>query len=123
MCWTTLERLPNAIYNAPVNKLIPSQLHFESCCLFFTSRTHNDFLSGLYAHGSLGSPQISLRHATVPLRVSFASVHRVSESAYTRNFPYIPLRYVLPAAGPINLTHYDIHYVLLPIHSPMHEME
>ena len=69
MSWTTLQRLPHAIYNEPVNKLIPSQLHSQTCRLYFTSRTHNDFLSGLCAHGSMGSPQISLRHATVPLQV------------------------------------------------------
>ena len=36
VCWATLERLPNAIYNEPANKLIHSQLHIlKPVILFF----------------------------------------------------------------------------------------
>jgi hypothetical protein len=122
MCWTTPERLRNAIYDAPANQLILLQLTFETCYLFFTSRTHDKFLSSLYAHGSLGSPQISLRHAPVPLSWSYASGHTISQvHTYVSNSSYFPLSYVFPTANLINLTHYDIRSVLLPIRRPMHK--
>jgi hypothetical protein len=122
MCCTTQERLRNAIYNAPANHLIPSQMHFENSLFIFLPHAHTTIFSAVYMQTALwGRYKFHSVTRQCHTLVLCRWTHSIS-STYICKSSYFPLSYVLPTADLKNRTHYDIHSVLLPIRRPTHKM-